>query len=81
MTISTFAKISNQITVRSDQFNVYVTAQRINDVDNNGIFETDKGDTILANTHIRALLDRSSLTEDDTDSNKKTIFIIEKENL
>jgi len=65
--------------VRSDQFNVYVLAERIEDVNHDGAFQPNEGDKIVAVAHTRTLLDRSKLIMEE-DINKQKIQIIEKEN-
>ena len=77
MSIDTFSLISNMITVRSDQFNVYVLSERIQDVDNNGKFS--EGDKISATKRVRVLLDRSGLYGRPGDS--RGIRVVEKETL
>jgi hypothetical protein len=76
MSIDTFSTIANMITVRSDQYNVYVLAQRIEDVDNDGQYT--EGDRITATKRVRALLDRSGLYNEPGSS---SIRVVEKETL
>ncbi|MCK5851852.1 hypothetical protein KAH27_02375, partial [bacterium] len=79
ISINIFGAIANLITVRSDQFNVYVLAERIEDVNHDGSFQPDEGDKIVAVAHTRTLLDRTKLLTE-ADINKQVIQIIEKEN-
>jgi len=79
VSIEIFSAIANLITVRSDQFNVYVIGERIEDINHDGVFQPNEGDKIIAVAHERVLLDRTKLITED-DINKQTIQIIEKEN-
>ncbi len=79
MSVEVFSALANLITVRSDQFNVYVFAQRIDDVNHDGIFQPKEGEKVIAVAHERVLLDRTNLLTED-DKNKRTISVIEKEN-
>ena len=72
-----FAGIANLITARSDQFNVYVLAERIKDVNQDGKFE-EGIDEILATSKLRTLIDRSGLTLKKTVKNGK-IKVIQTE--
>lgn len=83
MTLPIFSSIANVITVRSDQYNVYVLAQRIRDVNRDGVYSADEGDEILAQSHVRAILDRSDLRSSGESSTRKTptIRVIERETL
>ncbi|RLD09419.1 MAG: hypothetical protein DRI44_08510, partial [Chlamydiae bacterium] len=80
MTVEIFTGLANLISIRSDQFNVYVLAQRIEDVNHDGIFNSKEGDKIIAIARERVLLDRSKLITEE-DPNKQTIQVVEKENL
>jgi len=62
MTPDLFSKIINLVTVRSQQFTVYVTAQRIRDTNNDGQFSSVTGDRIESAVRLRALLDRGGVT-------------------
>ena len=79
ISINIFGALANLITVRSDQFNVYVIAERIEDVNHDGAFQPDEGDKIVAVAHTRVLLDRTKLITEE-DINLQKIQIIEKEN-
>ncbi len=72
-----FAGIANLITARSDQFNVYVLAERIKDVNKDGKFEKNI-DKILAVRKLRTLIDRSALTLKKSGKND-TIEVIQTE--
>jgi hypothetical protein len=65
MTPELFGKLTNLVTVRSDQYNVYVIAQRLHDVDSDGRFNPDAGDRVVSQVRLRALLNRSGLTSGD----------------
>ena len=65
MTPDLFRKISNCVTTRSDQYRIQIITEIIDDVDNNGIFNSDSGDKILAHIKRDVLADRSELTDDD----------------
>ena len=79
MSIEIFTSIANLITVRSDQFNVYVIAERIEDVNHDGIFQKEN-DKITSTVRERVLLDRTKLLME-KEKTKRTIVEIEKENL
>ena len=72
-----FSAIANLITVRSDQYNVYVTAQRLVDANKNGVF--DAGDTVLATARVRVLLDRSGLWQ--TNAPAQGVQVLERERM
>ena len=72
-----FSGIANLITTRSDQFNVYVLAERIKDVNKDGKFE-EGVDEVLAVRKLRSLIDRSEITLNKTKEND-TIKVIQTE--
>ena len=74
MSIETFTSIANLITVRSDQFTVYVIAEKIEDVNNDGVYQ--KSDKVVATVRERVLLDRTKLL---TEDNKTDQVITEVE--
>ena len=49
--------LANLITVRSDRFTVWVIAQAIQDVNNNGVFDPGL-DVIAAETKVQAVVER-----------------------
>jgi hypothetical protein len=72
-----FAKICNLITTRSDQFRVRIVAETLKDTDNDGTFNNDTGDKVLAQASIDAVIDRSTITDDDASSGYFKILSLE----
>ena len=58
MTIARFAGMANLVTVRSDQFTIRIAAQRIADVNRDGVFDPKQGDRIEAVARLRRVVDR-----------------------
>ena len=63
MTPGIFAGMANMITVRSDQFSVHVVAQRVTDVNHDGVFDGKAGDRVEAVARRCCALDRSGLRD------------------
>jgi len=63
-----FGKIANQITARSDQFRISVIAQALNDSNQDGKFNSDAGDEVIAETRIEEIVDRTGLTDDNSET-------------
>jgi hypothetical protein len=61
MTPDVFTKMANLVTVRSYQYNIYVVAQRVRDVNSDGVFDAARGDKVESQVRLRALLDRSGI--------------------
>ncbi len=70
-----FGKIANQITARSDQFRISVIAQTLSDSNNDGKFNSDEGDEILAETRIEEIIDRTGLTDDNPETDHIKISV------
>jgi len=52
------------ITTRSDQFRIQVFAEALKDANNDGKFNPKEGDTIISQSRIDKIVDRSQLTDD-----------------
>jgi len=63
-----YAKLSNLVTTRSDQFRVQIMAEALSDVDQNGVF--DATDQILAHTVMDVVIDRKELNDDDPETSR-----------
>lgn len=72
-----FARICNLITTRSDQFRVRIVAETLKDTDNDGTFNSDTGDKVLAQASIDTVIDRSTITDDDASSGYFKILSLE----
>jgi hypothetical protein len=78
MTPDLFSRIANLVTVRSEQFTVYVTAQRLRDVNNDGRFDARAGDRIESEVRVRALVDRNHMLEPNG-ANLSLLHVLDRE--
>jgi len=69
-----YGKICNNIETRTDQFRVQVYAETIKDVNKDGKFNPKDGDKIVAKSRIDKIVDRTNLTDENTDDQSFTFL-------
>ncbi len=77
VTPAMFTVMANLITTRSDQFRVQVVAQALDCSAPDGIYDPQRGDRVIAQTHNDVVVDRGQLT-DDNPANNGFVFLPSK---
>jgi DNA uptake protein ComE-like DNA-binding protein len=68
MTPEVFSRVCNLITTRSDQYRVQAIAQTLDDVNNDGEYNSEDGDKVLSQSTIEKIVDRRELTDSDPET-------------
>lgn len=69
-----YEDICNLVTIRSDQFRVVVVAQALTDINRDGSFDPNAGDSVTSESFREVVIDRGELTDGNADTQRMRIL-------